>query len=362
MDRSKGRLTVVLVLAAALAGCQPVMDSPAPSPPVDDTGANGADMKEAAKLPSGEANHIGILPDDYFKVKEMYERLGDHVQKLLQNDVARAVDDFRSDSNDRLWATLEGVRKVKEAGYDLAPLCEPYIIFIELNDLIKEIHYLPQLYQAGQNEFEVKFNHPDLGIYCHRQDEDIEIYVNYVAARIRKKDVQFSQNIELHIKKEVLLIYYIIDGREKSLAKGAFIYSPPGEEGARTFNLTDDSESIKAFEGKSVTVPMWEVIKHYINNRENVTEGNGKSEVSGDLHWRTGQLALTDMKRAVTCLDTQNPKTATRYSSASGHRIPMQTESSPSELMQSVVYIYNPKGADSRGTIGTGFYARLCTK
>ena len=155
MGYSRGHLTVVLILAVALAGCQPIVDTVAPSPPVDGFGANGAEVKENAKLPGGEATPICKLPPDYCELKKRQKKLGDDERKMLENYFRKAVADFQAKGSGMLEATLKAAWKAKKEGYDLAPLCKPNITFNEIPN-----HLMSQLYQAGQNQFDVRFEFP----------------------------------------------------------------------------------------------------------------------------------------------------------------------------------------------------------
>ena len=121
--------------------------------------------------------------------------------------------------------------------------------------------------------------------------------------------------------------------------------------------------------GENITEPVWEVIESHMKNMKNYEliwrgiEDKIKNETATDeeiLYYQVlgmSELSSTDAKLAIICLAPQSP------TEGSGLRSPNTRGPSPSKLMESVVYILNPKGRGSerKGWIparGTGFYIR----
>ena len=399
MRRSLGCLIVVLVLAGALAGCQTTVDRPEPPSPAEVSSAKGS-MEADAESPGGQQIDLsGSRRLNYSDVKEAQRSLDEEERKLLEEHVAKAISDFQDKGSGKLRAMLEGVRKARDDGYDLTPLCNPNVRF---DDFPNE--HLLALYEAGQNEYTVRFDIPAFArsSSCPRQDVDIAIWVYVTAARVRKTVNKFrpeeiiesvkiiadnldpktlspesvcptsdednkdkcrgalgtnssvesvalvttnkevKTSVELEVSKEVLLNYYMLE-RDGLLTKGTFLYYPPDSDGNQVFSLHDDADAqaIETFQDQSVTVSMWEVIDDFIRN------GNRKSNQLESAQELFDEFDR-DSKQAITCIDPQDPKTVTRRI-ASGLRSSNTGAPSPSKLMKSVVYIRNS---------GTGFYIR----
>ena len=182
MRRSLGCLIAVLVLAVALAGCQTTVDRPAPSSPAEASSANGP-MEADAESPNGQqTDRSGPRRFNYSEVKEAQKELDDAERELLEEHVAKAISDFQDKGSGKLRATLEGVRKARDDGYDLTPLCNPNIEFHEFDN-----RHLSALFQAGQNEYVVRFDDPAFTRHSSCSGQvDIKIWVNVTAARVRK--------------------------------------------------------------------------------------------------------------------------------------------------------------------------------